>query len=276
MSDALTSGLTDLLGRHRSIRRYKPDPIDPVLVEDVCRQAIAGTSSSGNLNLVSIVLTEDPARKEALYKLHFEQPMILQAPLLVTFCADTNRTRRWLKLREARDNFNNFKSFMVGAIDAAITAQSAALGFQARGLGICYMGTTLMSCVEIADFLELPETCVPITTLVVGYPDEDPANRDRLPLRSFIHRERYQAPSDEQLLSLYADREIKGWERYRNALPEVMVEAEKRGITSLAQFYTSDLKYAPGPFQEMSRKLERLLAEKQFMEPRADGGQAEG
>ena len=270
MSDDAGAGFAQLLGRHRSIRRYKSTPIDPQLIEDVCRQAIAGTSSSGNLNMISIVLTEDPVRKEHLYKLHHEQPMVLQAPLLVTFCADTHRTRRWLKLREARDNFNNFKSFMVGAIDAAITAQSAALGFQAHGLGICYMGTTLMSCTEIAEFLELPETCVPVTTLVVGYPDEDPANRDRLPLPVFLHRERYQRHSDEELLALYADREIKGWQRYRTMLPELVAEMDKHGITSLAQFYTSELKYAPGAFQEMSRRLEKLLADKQFMEPRSD------
>jgi len=270
MSEELTAGFVELMERHRSIRRYKSDPIDPRIVEDVCRQAIAGTSSSGNLNMVSIVLTEDLKRKEELYKLHFEQPMILQAPLLVTFCADTQRTRRWLKLRGARDNFNNFKSFMVGAVDTAITAQSAALGFQARGLGICYMGTTLMSCTEIAEFLELPETCFPITTLVVGYPDEAPAARDRLPLDSFIHRERYQPPSDEALLKRYADREVKGWQRYRTLAPELIEEMEKQGITSLAQFYTSDLKYAPGPFREFSEKLEKLLAEKAFMEPRAE------
>jgi nitroreductase len=272
MGDEPAANFSRLLGRHRSIRRYKPDSIDPQLVETVCREAIAGTSSSGNLNMISIVLTEDPARKETLYKLHFEQPMILQAPLLVTFCADTNRTRRWLKLRDARDNFNNFKSFMVGAIDAAIVAQSAALGFQSHGLGICYMGTTLMSCTEIADFLELPQTCVPITTLVVGYPDEDPANRDRLPMPCFLHRERYNAHSDDELLALYADREIAGWKRYRDMMPELVKQMEEQGITSLAQFYTSDLKYAPAAFIEFSRKFERLLADKGFMEPRSDAG----
>ena len=117
---------------------------------------------------------------------------------------------------------------------------------------------------------KLPETCVPVTTLVVGYPDEDPANRDRLPLPVFLHRERYQRHSDEELLALYADREIKGWQRYRTMLPELVAEMDKHGITSLAQFYTSELKYAPGAFQEMSRRLEQLLADKQFMEPRSD------
>ncbi|MEO8104234.1 MAG: nitroreductase family protein, partial [Betaproteobacteria bacterium] len=90
---------SQLLNTHRSIRQYKPDAIPASLVEQVCGDAIAGASSSGNLNSVSMVLTRDKARKEHLYKLHAEQDMILQAPLLMTFCADWFRTRQWLKAR---------------------------------------------------------------------------------------------------------------------------------------------------------------------------------
>ena len=48
--------------------------------------------------------------------------------------------------------------------DAMIVAQNACLGFEARGLGICYMGTTLFRMAEIADLLQLPETVAPVTT----------------------------------------------------------------------------------------------------------------
>ena len=99
--------LPDTLLRHRSIRAFKPDPIHPALVEEVCAQAIAGGSSSGNLNTFSIVLTRDGARKRRLHELHFEQDMVLQAPLVMTFCADMHRTRSWLERRGARDNFGN-------------------------------------------------------------------------------------------------------------------------------------------------------------------------
>ena len=104
---------------------------------------------------MSIVLTLDAERKRRLYALHFEQPMVLQAPLVVTFCADWFRTREWLRRRGARDNFNNLIGYHVAAFDAMIVAQNACLGFQAHGLGICYMGTTLHSMTDIAAFLEL-------------------------------------------------------------------------------------------------------------------------
>jgi nitroreductase len=256
--------LSGLLNHHRSIRRYKSDPIDAALVEKVCGDAIAGGSSSGNLNSVSIVLTRDPERKRKLYEPHFEQPMVLQAPLVITFCADWYRTRLWLRHRGAHDNFNNLLGYHVAAFDAMIGAQNVCLGFEANGLGICYMGTTLHSMTAIAEYLELPGTCLPITTIVAGYPDEDPPKRDRLPLRAFLHDETYHRPTDEQLDAIYAQREVRGWERYMS-MPEVKAAIEAHGITSLAQYYTSEIKYDPDRYREDSARLRALLESKQFL-----------
>ena len=227
--------------------------------------AIVGGSSSGNLNSVSIVLTRDEARKKLLWKLHSEQEMVLQAPLVVTFCADWWRTREWLRLRSARDNFNNLLGYHVAAYDAMIVAQNACLGFQNEGLGICYMGTTLFKLREISDLLGLPETCVPVTTIVVGHPDEDPAKRDRLPLKAFLHDETYRMPDEVEIDDVYSEREVKGWERYMSypGMPELAAE---KGITSLAQFYTSEIKYDPDFFAVCSAEIETLLSEKGFTE----------
>ena len=86
--------LPSVLRRHRSIRRYLPTPIDPALVAEVCADAIAGSSSSGNLNSVSIVLTRDPERKRRLYELHLEQAMVLDAPLVMTLATTSPPTTR--------------------------------------------------------------------------------------------------------------------------------------------------------------------------------------
>lgn len=256
--------LSALLNRHRSIRSYKPDPIPDALVRQVLGDAIAGSSSSGNLNSVSMVLTRDPARKKRLYEFHFEQEMVLEAPLVITFCADWFRTREWLRRRGARDNFDNLIGYHVAAFDAIILSQSVCLGFEAQGLGICYMGTTLHSMTEIAEFLELPDTCLPVTTIVVGYPAEDPAKRDRLPLHAFLHDETYHRPTEAELEAIYEQREVKGWARYM-AYPELKAKIEALGITSLAQFYTSEAKYDPETFREDSEKLRALLEAKHFL-----------
>ena len=256
--------LSQLLNRHRSIRAFRPDAIDPALIYSVCADAIAGGSSSGNLNSISIITTQDEARKERLYDLHFQQEMVRQAPLVLTFCADWFRTRQWLASRGARDNFNNLLGYHVAAFDAMIVAQNVCLGFEARGFGICYMGTTLHSMGEIADFLELPETCVPVTSIVVGVPAEDPPKRDRLPLNAFIHHETYSAPNTTELDAIYRERDVKGLERYMS-IPHLKALAEKHGIENLAQFYTSKVKYDPDVFAVDSEKLRAVLERKRFI-----------
>jgi nitroreductase len=257
-----------LLNAHRSIRQFRPEPIDAALIEQVCGDAISGASSSGNLNSVSIVLTRDQQRKRHLYGLHAQQEMVLQAPLVMTFCADFYRTRRWLRARGARDNFNNLIGYHIAAFDAIIVAQNACLGFEAAGLGICYMGTTLHAMEPIADFLQLPPTCLPVTSIVVGHPAEDPPKRDRLPLSALLHDETYRRPSNERIDQTFAKREVDGWNRYLSA-PRLKALIDQHGIQSLAEFYTSKVKYDPEPFQRDSRQLIQLLQKRQFVE----GGQ---
>jgi len=264
MTDQNAHDFMNFLGSHRSIRAYKSDPIPEDLLNEILETSIKGSSSSGNLTTYSMVLTRDPERRAKLYEFHFEQDMILQAPLVITFCADTWRTRRWLKLRDARDNFDNFEGFLVAAFDAIILSQSVALAFEAHGYGICYMGTTLWSAAKIAEFLQLPETVFPVTSMVVGVPDEEPVKRDRLRLSAYVHDEVYQDPTDEELLDIYRDREVKGWERDRSMGGGIMEEMERLGITNLAQYFTSDIKYSPQHSLESSQKLWRLLIEKKF------------
>jgi nitroreductase len=254
-----------LMGAHRSIRQYQDRPIDPALLDRVLVEALAGSSSSGNLNMISVLRTRDPERKRKLFELHFEQPMVLQAPLVLTFCADTFRTRQWLAQRGARLGFADFISYHVAAFDAIILSQTTALALESHGLGICYMGTTLHSMGAIADFLELPDNCVPVTSMVVGWPAESLSARDRLPPRAWIHDERYQRPTAEEIDVRFADRERRGRERYLSAGPEMARLWQAHGITSLAQYYTSKIKYDPDVFAPDSAALETLLRQRGFL-----------
>lgn len=255
-----------LLQAHRSIRRFHDRPVDAALIDGVLRDAWAGSSSSGNLNMVSVIKTRDPARKATLYGLHFEQAMVLQAPLVLTFCADTFRTRQWLAQRGARLGFADFYSWHVAAFDAMILAQSTALALESHGLGICYMGTTIPSMGAIADFLDLPANCLPVTSLVVGWPDEAPAQRDRLPAQAWIHDERYRRPSDADIDTHFAERDRRGRERYLAMGPEMAAAWQAHGIGSLAQYYTSKIKYDPDGFAESSAALQALLRERGFLD----------
>lgn len=251
-----------LLDRHRSIRAYKPDPLPAGLVDRVLEQSLQGSSSSGNLNLISVVKTQDTARKQQLFELHGGQPMVQQAPLVLSFCADSFRTREWLARRGARLGFADMVSWHTAAFDAMILAQTAALAFESHGLGICYMGTTLFSMRGIAELLALPDNVLPVTSLVVGWPDEAPSQRDRLPAAAWIHDEVYQRPSGDDIDRRFAQREERGRARYMESSPEMAALWAEHGISSLAQYYTSRIKYDPDRFAGFSEGIEALLAQR--------------
>jgi nitroreductase len=263
------AAMSQLMQAHRSIRQYGGRTIDPDWLDAVLADAFAGSSSSGNLNMVSVIKTRDPQRKAKLCELHFGQPMVNQAPLVLTFCADTFRTRQWLAQRRARPGFADFISWHVAAFDAVILAQTTALALESHGLGICYMGTTLHSMREIADFLDCPENCLPVTSMVVGWPAEAPAQRDRLPPAAWIHDERYQRPTAADIDARFAERERRGRERYLALGPEMARLWQEHGITSLAQYYTSKIKYDPDRFAEDSDELRALLQERGYLQPDA-------
>ena len=74
--------------RRKSIRKYSSKPVDNSMVVDLLREA-SHTQTMGNLQLYSVIITRDEASKKALAPAHFYQPMVENASVVLTFCADT-------------------------------------------------------------------------------------------------------------------------------------------------------------------------------------------
>ena len=254
--------LFDVINNHRSIRKYKPDPVPEEVLSEILEAGIRA-SSSGNMQTYSIIVTRDPALRQASYAPHMEQNMVLDAPVLLTFCADFHRMRRWLRISDAPDSFDNFMSFMIAAIDATLVSENVALAAEAKGLGICYMGSTLANCDQIGRILKLPQNVIPVVGFSLGYPDEDPAPRDRLPLSGLVHQETYRDYSDDDIRKIYHERETKGWARY-TASPALRQRIESSGVENLAQIYAV-LKYSRESHQEFAQTVLHYLQAQDFM-----------
>ncbi len=251
------------LHAHRSIRQYQNKAVPQDVLDRILAASIRA-SSSGNMQAYSIIVTSDPHIKQELYPLHFHQNMVIEAPVLLTFCADFHRMREWLKLREAPLNFDNLMSFMIASIDAILASQNAALAAEAEGLGICYMGTTLANTKEIAKVLQCPSHVLPIVGFSLGYSAEEISTRDRLPLTGLVHKETYRQPSAGEIADIYQRRELEGWQRY-NANPELRSKIKSSGVKNLAQIYTQ-LKYTRTSHQNYSNQLIEALFEHGFLQ----------
>lgn len=242
------------LSTRRTIRRYSSEPVDDGLLGQLMDQA-RRTQTMGNLQLYSVVVTRSEDIKRQLAPAHFNQPMVTEAPIVLTVCADFNRTSRWARCRQAEPGYDNFLSFMNAATDALLYTQTLCCLMDEQGLGYCYLGTTLYQPQPIIDILQLPQLVMPVATLTVGWPDEEPAQPDRLPLASFTHYDTYQDYTPSAIDSHY---------RYKESLPENQHFVEENHKATLAQVFT-DVRYTKKDNEAMSDGLLEALRHQGFL-----------
>jgi nitroreductase len=244
----------DLLNQHRTVRKYTEQKIDNNLLDQLLETACR-TSNTGNMQACSIVVTTEASIKKELAPAHFNQPMINEAPVVLTFCADFNRVTKWCEQRQADPGYDNFQSFMATTVDALLAAQTFCIAAESVGLGICYLGTTTYNARPIIDVLHLPKLVVPITTVTVGYPASIPAQTDRLPLTAVVHRETYSDFSPSAIDALYAEKENSPF--YKDFVAENKKE-------TLAQVFT-DVRYTRAGNELFSAKFLEVLKEQGFL-----------
>jgi len=245
---------SEILLTHKSIRKYKDKPIERELLEKIIATSCRA-STTGNMQVYSVVNTTDITLKQRLAPAHFNQKMVLTAPNVLTFCADFNRFKRWCYANDAVPGYDNFLSFMTAAIDVLLVSQNVAMIAEEYGLGICYLGTTLYNADSIIEILHLPKGVVPITTLTIGWPDESPKLTDRLPLDAILHQETYNNYSEARINEIYAEKEN---------LPENINYVKINNKSSLAQIFT-DIRYTRNDNEYFSEKLFAVLKSQGFM-----------
>ena len=234
----------------RTIRKYAQRDIDSDLLE---RLLTAGTraSTTGNMQIYSIIVTRDQEMKKRLAPAHFNQPMVTEAPVMLTFCADFNRFNLWCRQREAEPGYDNFMSFMTAAIDSLLAAQTLCNAAEEEGLGICYLGTATYNADRIIEVLELPLGVVPVATVTLGWPAQVPEQPDRLPLEAVVHYEKYHDFTPDLIDSLYREKEAR---------TDSQQFIAANGKETLAQVFTdvrykkADNEYFSGKFLEVIRR----------------------
>jgi nitroreductase len=246
--------ISEVLLNRRTIRKYSSKPVDDKILNDILEMACR-TSTTGNMQVYSIIITRDDKKKRELFPLHFNQKMITEAPVVLTFCADFNRFNKWCRLRFADPGYDNFLSFITAAIDALLVAQTVCIAAESKGLGICYLGTTTYMAHKIIEVLELPVGVVPVTTVTLGWPAEHPEQTDRLPLEAVIHKEVYRDYTSESIGKYYKEKE----DRFDNL--QFVKENKKE---TLAQVFT-DIRYKKEDNIEFSKILLQVLKDQGFM-----------
>ena len=244
----------EILNQHKTIRKFQKRSIPFEMLESIIYSGTRA-STTGNMQLYSVVLTEKEANKERLLPLHFNQNVAKEAPVLITVIADFNRFTKWCRFNQANPGYANFLSFITASIDALLVAQNICVAAENQGLGICYLGTAVYNAEEIINILELPKLTFPITTIAMGYPAESPEQTDRIPLKGIIHKEKYEDYSKERINELYVAKEN---------LESSIKFVEENNVQSLAQVFT-DVRYKKADNEFFSKKVLDTLKTQGFL-----------
>ena len=242
------------INTRRTIRKYADRDVSEELLNRLLTES-ARTQTMGNLQLYSVVVTRSAEMKAKLAPAHFNQPMVKEAPVVLTICADFNRTSEWARCRKAEPGYDNFLSFINAATDALLFTQTFCNLADEEGLGYCYLGTTIYQPQPIIDALQLPQLVMPVATLTLGWPAEEPPLSDRLPTASFVHAETYRD---------YTPADIDTYYIYREQLPENRHFVEINQKETLAQIFT-DIRYTRKDNEAMTAGLMEALKRQGFL-----------
>lgn len=151
-----------------SIRKFKQQPVEDAKIERLLRAGMAAPTS-GDLRPWHFVVLKDKesiARYAAGNKRHAED--IMKTPLFIIVCGDTTRMAEG----QGRD---------LWVQDLSAVSENILLAAHAMGLGACW--TTVYPIERkvsgVRRTLRLSDRFIPLCAIIIGYPDESPAPKDK-------------------------------------------------------------------------------------------------
>jgi FMN reductase (NADPH) len=192
MSAEQNPDVIKLLQNHRSVRKFKNRKISDEDLEQIITSARAAPSSSHG-QAYSIIGVTDPERKKKLAEYAGGQPHVESCSHFLVFCADLYRSEM-IALQQGADMTESLEStemFIIATIDAVLVAQNTAVAAEALGLGIVYTGGLRNYPYKVTQLLELPKRVYPVFGMCIGYPEEIPDKKPRLPLEAVYFENKY-------------------------------------------------------------------------------------
>ncbi len=198
------NNVIELLKSHRSIRKFKPDPVAQEIVEELI---LAGQSAatSSFIQACTVIQVTDPACREELCDAAAGQLYVKESPVFLVFCADMQRHQLACDMHEAEMLSGFTEQFLTASVDCALFAQNVLVAAESMGLGGCYIGAIRNKIAEVDKLLRLPGKVYPVFGMCLGYPAQDPEIKPRLPVEAILKQHRYSNEGDRQLITDYDD-----------------------------------------------------------------------
>ncbi|WP_432698003.1 oxygen-insensitive NADPH nitroreductase [Marinobacterium sp. YM272] len=207
------NAVIDLLKSHRSIRKFRQEPID----QETLNQLVAAGQSAATSSFIqacSVIQVDNPETREQLAECTGGQAYVAEAPRFLVFCADMHRHQIACDMHAAEMKSGFTEQFLTASLDCALFAQNVVVAAESLGLGVVYIGGLRNQIQRVAELLELPELVYPVFGLCLGYPDQNPETKPRLPLTAVLKHERYDDNQDREIIAAY-DNDVREYYRTR-------------------------------------------------------------
>ncbi|WP_188454579.1 oxygen-insensitive NADPH nitroreductase [Virgibacillus oceani] len=220
--------------RHRSIRKFKNDPITPEQIKTIVKCAQHASTSSYVMAYTIIGITDETIKEELTTISGHEH--VKNSSHLFLFCADLNRIYHLASKEDQekmKESIESTEQFLVATIDTALAAQNAVIAAESMGLGVCYIGGIRNNIKSVNDILELPDYVIPLFGLAVGYPAHQPEQKPRLPLNVIYHENTYDIKKQTSLIEQF-DKDLEKYyiQRGENARTDTWSDQMIRKYTN--------------------------------------------
>lgn len=181
----------DAIQNRRSIRRYKPDPVDDKTLQTVLNAARLAPSWD-NSQCWKFIIVKDHNTKAQLadtIKPHPQlginpaQKAFKAAPIVIVALAE-KKISGYFQGRSSSEKENSWYMF-----DVALAMENLVLAATALGLGTVHVG--LFDDTQVASILGIPDRFHVVEMTPLGYPEFQPRQRPRKDISEVVFYERF-------------------------------------------------------------------------------------
>ena len=153
--------------KRTSVRSYEDRAVESEKMEKLLRAGMAAPTAVNKQPWHFIVVT-DKTQLRRLSEANPNAAMAAKAPLAIVVCGDMDKALEG----DARE---------LWVQDCSAATENILLAATGLGLGAVWTGTypSEERCAAVAETLRLPETLIPLCTIVIGYPDAEPTPKDK-------------------------------------------------------------------------------------------------
>ena len=207
------TSITELLKGHRSIRKFTSKKVEQSLINS-CIKAGQAAATSSFIQACTVVQVNNKETRSAIAQWSGNQTYVEQAPVFLVFCADMRRHQITCDMHDAEMQSGFTEQFITATVDCALFSQNAVIAAESEGLGIVYIGGIRNQIDKVTDALQLPNLVYPVFGLCLGYPDQNPEVKPRLPLEVVLKQDVYADQNDADLIAEY-DNDVRAYYKSR-------------------------------------------------------------